>query len=169
MEKNPDLPDKETVARQVGVGAVIFNKLYNSRIKDTHFSWERMLSFDGETGPYVQYTHARACSMLEKAGPGAEIREFDGKYLSDGEAFEVIKILYDYPRKIIEAAEKYEPFVISRALVALAQSFNRFYHAHTVLTDDKNTRDARLALTDAVRAVLSGGLRLLGIESPARM
>lgn len=176
-EKNPDLPDKETVAEQVGIGAVIFNELYNSRVKDVLFSWDRMLNFEGETGPYVQYTHTRACSVLEKAAalygytvenPCADAPA-DGSPLTDDEAFEVLRLLHDFPSRIEEAADKYEPFVISRHLVALSQAFNKFYHSHTVLVDEPAQRAARLALTSAVRTVLRVGLALLGIAAPQRM
>ena len=167
-EKNPDLPDKEKVAEQVGIGAVIFNKLYNGRIKDVLFSWERMLNFEGETGPYVQYTRARACSMLEKAG-AQTFENINGALLCDDEAFDVVRLLYDYPQRIVEAAEKYEPFVISRHMVAIAQAFNKFYHAHTVLVDEPELRGARLALANAVAVTLKNGVALLGIESPDRM
>jgi arginyl-tRNA synthetase len=106
-EKNPDLPDKEQVAEWVGVGALIFNQMYNSRVKDIMFSWERMLNFEGETGPYVQYTHARACSVLEKAGTYAASSDCA---LADEESFELTRLLYDYPAAVKEAAIKYEPF-----------------------------------------------------------
>jgi arginyl-tRNA synthetase len=168
-EKNPGLTEIDTVARQVGIGAVIFNKLYNSRIKDTVFSWERMLNFDGETGPYVQYAHARACSVLGKAdAPELGGDTHDG-LLTDDEAFETLRLIYEYPDVIAEAAEKYEPYIISRHLMALAQAFNKFYHTHTVLCEDPALRRARLRLTEAVRLVLNGGLRLLGIDAPVRM
>ncbi|MCL2708454.1 MAG: arginine--tRNA ligase [Defluviitaleaceae bacterium] len=171
-EKNPGLENKEAVAEKVGVGAVIFNKLYNSRIKDVVFSWERMLNFDGETGPYVQYAHARACSVLEKAdragGPDGAA-DFDGAYLTDDEAFEIARLLYSFPESVMEAAEKYEPFIVSRHLVAISQAFNKFYHSRTVLSDDPGERAARLALTKSVKTALRSGLALLGIEAPERM
>ena len=181
-EKNPDLRNKEQVAQQVGVGALKFNKLYNSRIKDTMFDWDRMLNFEGETGPYVQYTHARACSVLRKSlsedsrmdfgalgialisGP-----TFDASLLSDDEPFEVLRILHDFPAKVRDSAEKYEPFIIARQMVALAQAYNAFYHKHQILSDDEPTRRARLALTAAVRQVLKTGLELLGISAPVVM
>jgi arginyl-tRNA synthetase len=180
QEKNPDLPGKEKVAEQVGVGALVFNKLYNSRVKDTVFSWERTLNFDGETGPYVQYTHARACSVLGKKAASSKTSKpkepdisgffpFDGALLSDAESFDVIRLLYDFPARIREAAEKYEPFIIARHTMALAQAFNAFYHQHTVLVEDEILRNARLALTEAVRKVLETGLKLLGIQTPKKM
>ena len=170
-EKSPDLENKDEVAEQVGVGAVIFNQMYNSRIKDVMFSYERMLNFEGETGPYVQYTHARACSLLDKAGlSGKHSNElaFDGSLLADDEAFEVLRLLYSFPDRIAEAADKYEPFIISRFLVALAQAFNKFYNSHQILTGDE-AQASKLALVSAVRTVLENGLGLLGISAPKKM
>jgi arginyl-tRNA synthetase len=170
-EKNPDLPDKDTVAEQVGVGAVIFNQLYNSRIKDVLFSWDRMLNFDGETGPYVQYTHARANSVLEKASAAGRTltSEVDYSLLADACSYEVVKLLKDFPGRVAEAADKYEPYIVSRYLVALAQAFNKFYHENMIITDDQNVSAARLCLTGLVKKVLASGLALLGIAAPERM
>ena len=180
-EKNPQLANKDTVAEQVGISAMIFNKLYTNRIKDTVFSWDLMLNFDGETGPYVQYAHARACSVLEKAGScHCSDSEYSGllrfarndgvsSLLTEDEAFDVLRIIYDFPAKIEEAAEKYEPFLIARQLVALAQAFNSFYHHHVVLVDDQNLRQARLALVAAVQTQLEIGLKLLGMSAPRAM
>ncbi|MCL2276102.1 MAG: arginine--tRNA ligase [Defluviitaleaceae bacterium] len=167
-EKNPNLPNKEEVAEQVGIGALIFSRLYYGRGKDLAFNWQQILNFEGETGPYVQYTHARACSVLEKAG-GYTAGDFNPEFLQEGETFDVIRLLYDYPAALKEAAEKYEPFLISRHLVALAQAFNVFYHKNIVLVDDPEVRNARLALTHAVKTVIQGGLRLLGIAAPRAM
>jgi arginyl-tRNA synthetase len=181
-EKNPGLWNKQAVAEQVGIGAVIFNKLYTSRGKDTKFDWDRMLNFDGETGPYVQYAHARTCSVLRKAlGEGSRMDfsemarglisgfTFDAGLLAEDEAFEVLLQLSRFPAAVAEAEDKYEPFVIARLLVSLAQAFNAFYHNHTILTDDEPLRRARLALAAAVRQVLKQGLELLGISAPAIM
>ncbi|MDR1914162.1 MAG: arginine--tRNA ligase [Clostridiales bacterium] len=164
-EKNPELPDKNEVAELVGVGAVIFNQMYNNRIKDVMFSWKRMLNFDGETGPYVQYTHARACSVLEKG----KYKTFSPSLLGDDYSYEVIKALNDFPGRVIEAHEKYEPFIISRCLVAIAQAYNKFYHNNIILSDDLELTSARLALTDCVRIVIETGLALLGIKAPSKM
>ena len=165
--KNPDLADKETVAEQVGIGAVIFNDLYNSRIKDVEFSWERMLNFEGETGPYVQYTYARCCSVLSKAQEGYETA--DASLLTTDEEFELIKILSTFPEKVAEAALKYEPFIISRFAVHVAQAFNRFYHGSPILKADEDLRKARLLLTQCTRDVIALALKLLGIKTPCEM
>jgi len=136
------------------------------------FSWERMLNFDGETGPYVQYSHARCCSVLLKAGHDNDsklVRDLAGVHLADDEAYAVLRLLYDYPTRIAEAAEKYEPFLIARHLVALAQAYNAFYHKHMILVDDQAVRASRLALTAATAHVLKGGLKLLNIDAPMSM
>jgi len=166
-EKNPDLENKEEVAEQIGVGAVVFNEMYNSRVKDVLFSWERMLNFEGETGPYVQYTHARACSLLEK-GSTVAFADIDYSILADDAAFEVLRLLYAFPSKVQEAAEKYEPFIISRFLVALSQTFNKYYNSQQILTGDSSEK-SRLALVSATRTTLENGLNLLGIAAPRKM
>ena len=168
-EKNPDLPNKEEVAKQVGIGAVIFDDLYNGRIKDIVFSWDRMLNFDGETGPYVQYTHARACSVLKKAGYDKKSENIDYSVLTDDAAADVCKTIALFNDKIKEAANRYEPSVIARYLVDVAQSFNKFYHDNIILADDENVKNARLALVDAVRTVIKSGLAILGIDAPEQM
>lgn len=167
-EKNPSLENKEEVAKQVGIGAVIFNDLYNGRIKDVVFSWERMLNFDGETGPYVQYTHARACSILKRAG---EIKFDDIHFdaLSDEASFEICKLLETYPEKIKDSANKLEPSVVTRHLVVIAQAFNKFYHDNPILNSEEDVRQARLAVVVAVKTVMKEGLRLLGIDAPEQM
>lgn len=167
-QKNPDLPNKKEVAEQVGIGAVIFNDLYNSRIKDVVFSWERMLNFDGETGPYVQYTHARACSILRKGGCDL-VQNIDYSKLTDEASIEVCKILEQFPKKIQEAADKLEPYIVTRQLVSLSQAFNKFYHDNIILTSEEQTKQARIALVIAVKTVLKKGLALLGIKAPEQM
>lgn len=167
-EKNPELENKNEVAEQVGIGAIIFSTLFNNRIKDVVFSWERILNFDGETGPYVQYTHARCASVLEKAG---EIDFSDPSFelLSDDASFEVIRLLYDFPNKITEAADKLEPFVISRALVDIASAFNKFYHDNSILNSEEELKKARLYLVSCVKTVIKTGLNLIGISAPGKM
>ncbi len=167
-EKNPDLENKDAVSKQVGIGAVIFNDLFNTRIKDVVFSWERMLNFDGETGPYVQYTHARACSILKRADD-LSLENVDFTVLSDEASLDVCKLLESFPDKIRDAAEKCEPYIVTRHLVAIAQAFNKFYHDNPILSSEAEVKKARLAVVVAVKIVLKEGLALLGISSPEQM
>ena len=170
-EKNPNLPNKEEVAKQVGIGAVIFNDLYNNRIKDVVFSWSRMLNFDGETGPYVQYTHARACSLLKKVCDSVENIDtnIDFSLLNDEASVEVCKLIEMYPAKIKDAANKFEPSIVTRHLVDIAQSFNKFYHDNPIMNSDDDVKKARIALVYAVKTILASGLKLLGINAPEQM
>jgi len=170
-EKNPDLPNKELVAQQVGVGAIVFNDLRTNRIKDVIFSWEEILNFEGETGPYVQYTHARACSLFRKTiakygDASVDIDKVDLTLLVGPEAQAVLKEIYVFPLRIKQAMEKLEPSLISRYLVDLAQTFNRFYHECPIVIDDAQLREARLAIVRATVITLRNGLELIGIAAP---
>lgn len=167
-EKNPNLENKEEVAKKVGVGAVVYQELSNNRIKDYTFSWESTLSFEGETGPYVMYTHARSCSVLRKAD--VDFNEgLDYSHLSDDASKDVIRLLSKFPEVVLEAARKYEPSMITRYVTNLAQRFNRFYHDNPILVDDVEVKKARLALVDATRQTLKTGLGLVGLAAPERM
>ena len=169
IEKNPNLEDIDKVAKQIGVGAVVFQELSNSRIKDYTFSWERTLSFEGETGPYVQYTHARACSVLRKSNlkPSSDI---DFSMLgNNNDAMEVIRVLGSFKSVLLRAADKNEPHHITRYILDLAQAFNKFYHDNPILVDDEKVKAARLAIVEAVRIGLENSLKLLGMEAPERM
>lgn len=168
-EKNPNLPDKEAVANAVGIGAIVFQELSNNRIKDYTFSWEKALAFEGETGPYVQYTHARACSVLRKAPENWASEGIDYNVLVEKAEVEVLRLLRRFPDVVKDAAEKYEPSLITRYTVDLAQAFNRFYHDHAILVEDKKVAGARLALVDAVRQTLKNGLYLISVKAPERM
>lgn len=167
-EKNPDLPDKDQVAEMVGVGAVLFADLKNTRIKNVNFDYDKILSFDGETGPYLQYTHARINSLLSRVDE-LDISQIDyGKFV-ESEELAVIKAVGDFPVKIQEAAEKHEPSIIAKHLITLAAAFNSFYSAHRIINDDESLQRARLGLALAVKITLKNGLRLLGIKAPNRM
>ena len=167
-EKNPDLPNKDEVARQVGIGAVVFTALFNNRIKDIDFWWDRALNFDGETGPYVQYTYARCCSLLRKGGYQPD--PCDYSLLTDDEALALVKVLEAFPQVVEEACRRNEPYLLTRHMVALAQAFNRYYIEHRILEEqDEAGNHARLTLTAAARQVIKTGLWLLGIEAPEQM
>lgn len=167
-ERNPNLEDREKVAKQVGIGAVIFQELFNNRIKDYVFSWDKTLSFEGETGPYVQYTYARTCSLLRKANIQID-DNVDYSVLTDNESFNVIKKLEGFKSAVLAAHDKYEPFLVTRYIVGLAQEFNRFYHECPIITEDNDVKKARLLLTLTVNKVLKKGIELLGMEAPEKM
>ena len=168
-EKNPDIENKEEVARMVGVGAIIFNDLYNQRIKDVIFSWDKILNFDGETGPYVQYTHARAASVLRKAGVEEVGLDIDYSVLTDEASMALLKELSRFPQVVVDAAEKFEPFVVSRYSVAVAQSFNKFYHDCQINVEDETVKMARLKLVMETKKIIRDSLALLGIGAPEQM
>ncbi|CAI8908762.1 MULTISPECIES: arginine--tRNA ligase [Bacillus] len=164
-EKNPDLKQKEEVAKQVGVGAVIFHDLKNERMHNIEFSLEKMLKFEGETGPYVQYTHARACSILRKENAEFETEAFQ---LNDDHSWSTIKLLNRFPQVVETAFFKNEPSHIAKYLLDVAQAFNKYYGNVRILEEDKE-KESRLALVYAVTIVLKEGLRLLGMGAPKEM
>lgn len=168
-EKNPELENKEEVAKKIGIGAVIFTYLKNSREKDIIFDWKEILSFEGETGPYVQYSYARGNSILERAGE-VDLTNVDYSKLNSKEEFELIKSLESFKKNIHLAIEKFEPSVMSRYVIEVAKLFNKFYNAHSVLNlDDEELKKARLALVKASLQVIKNGLGLLGIEVVEKM
>ena len=168
-EKNPNLENKEEIAKKIGVGAVIFNDLYNSRIKDEIFDWDAMLNFNGETGPYMQYVYVRTKSLLEKAGYVPEINEVDFSKLTDISSLRVIKLIYSFEDILKQSAEKYEPYIIARYLIKLAQAFSSFYNENKIIGEEKTVQDARLYLTYATGLVLKTGAKILGIKMPEKM
>ncbi len=168
-EKNSGLPNKDEVARQVGIGAIKFNDLYNGRIKDVVFSWERMLNFEGETGPYVQYAHARACSILRKSGVENFDMEIDYSLLDDESSVAVCKLFSQFAERVVDATNRHEPSVVARFSVDLAQAFNKFYYDNAILNGEEALKNARLVLVYAVKNVLDTSLGLLGIARPEQM
>lgn len=167
-EKNPELPNKRQVAEAVGIGAVIFTDLSTRRVKDVNFEWEKVLTFEGETGPYVQYTHARACSVLRKADQPLR-PDVDYSPLTQNEAFDLVRLLTDYPAVLRRAAENSEPFFVTDYLLTLSEHFNKYYHNYRILTDDTAVREARLWLVKSVQTVIESGLTMLGIKAPEEM
>lgn len=169
-EKNPDLPDKESAAKAVGLGAVRFGDLSNDRVKNIEFDWEKALDFSGETAAYIQYSHARICSILRKAG--AEYKVWDdspASLLVGEEEVNLVKTLALLPNKIVASAESYRPSILARYLIEVARDFNRFYHNCPVLSSEGELKHGRLLLISATRQVIANGLALLGIEAPEEM
>jgi len=172
-ERNPNLSDMDEVARAVGVGAIVFNDLSANRIKDIAFNWEDALNFEGETGPYVQYTHARASSILRKAQAAEQGTEantaIDYSNLTDDYSVNLIKELALFAERIEAAMNKLEPSMISRYAIDVAQAFNQFYHHNPILNAEPTVRAARLALTEATKITLRNALYLVGITAPEEM
>ena len=166
-EKSPDLPDRDKVAEQVGVGAIVFGYLYNSRIKDISFSIDSALSFDGNTGPYAQYTYARTCSILEKVGA---VPADAPAALTAPEESTLLVTLSKFPEKVLDAVAAYEPSVITRYIIDICTAFNRFYQSCPILTaDDATVRSARILLTKATGIVLRNALHLICIAAPEKI
>lgn len=168
-EKNPNLENKEDVAKKVGIGAIIFNDLANSRVKDEVFDWDAILNFQGETGPYIQYTYVRTNSVLEKAGYVPNIENVEVDKLLDEYSQNIVKLIYSFEDILIQVTKKEEPSILSRFLIDLAKAFSSFYNENKIILEDKSIQDARLYLTYATNLVLKIGASLLGIEMPEKM
>ena len=167
-EKNPDLDNKEEVAEKVGIGAVIFTYLKNKREKDIVFNWEEMLNFDGETGPYVQYTYARGKSILRKADKVDG--EADYSALNSTEEFELVKTLSNFNGAILNGLDKLEPSILTRYIIDVAKAFNKFYNAHNIMaTENEKVKIARLKMVLATCQVIKNGLALIGIKVVEKM
>lgn len=167
-EKNPDLENKDEVAKIVGVGAILFHDLYNQRIKDVSFKWDKVLNFDGETGPYVQYTYCRCASILRSVSYD-DTAAIDYALLKEDEAIDLLKEINRFPQVVADAAEKYEPCVVARFAMDVAQSFSHFYNACRVNVEDDALRNARVKLVLLAKNTLQDALDLLGIQCPEQM
>lgn len=168
VERNADIDDIDKTAQIVGIGAVKFQELYNNRIKDYVFNWDNLLNFNGETGPYVQYTYARAKSVLRKAGK-EEFEKMNFSKLNSVEEMALIKSIGLFEDALIKAHDKYEPSMVSRAIMDIAKNFNKFYNAHQINVEDEQLQNERLALTYASAIVIKEGLALLGIKTVEKM
>lgn len=171
-EKNSDVLDIDTLSKQIGIGALVFNDLKTNKIKDVVFDLDEILRFDGETGPYVQYTYVRTKSILEKANfdiGSIDIDSIDFELLKEEESIDLVKLLNKFPEVIKRAAVEYEPSILSRYLIDVASLFSRFYNNNQVITDDEKLKNVRCILVYATGIVIKKGLRILGIEAPDKM
>ena len=168
-QKNPDLENKEEVSKKVGIGAVIFNDMSSSRIKDEVFDWNTILNFQGETGPYIQYTYVRTKSVLEKAGYLPKIDEIKIEKLVDEYSLTILKLIYNFEDILIQVTDKNEPSILARYLIDLAKAYSSFYNENKIIVEDKDIQNARVYLTYATSKVLKQGANLLGIQMPEKM
>jgi arginyl-tRNA synthetase len=162
-----NLEDPQKVAEAVGIGAIVYTLLKNGREHDIVFKWEEMLDIEGDSGPYLQYTYARASSVLRRAGAAPE--KADYAFLAADEEYEIADALNAFPKTVIDAADKYEPSILARHIFAIARAFNKFYNQYKILDSEPGVREARLHLCMAVRSVLGKGLYLLGIVAVDQM
>ena len=167
--KNPNLENKDEIAKKVGVGAIIFNDLSNSRIKDEVFDWDAILNFNGETGPYIQYMYVRTKSILEKIDNIPSLQNINMDMLNDETEIEILKHVYNYSNILEYAVEKNEPSILSRYLIELSQKYSSFYNEKHIMCDNKEEQNARLYLTKIVGSIIKNGAELLGMEMPERM
>lgn len=168
-EKNPDLENKEEIAKKVGIGAVIYNDLATSRIKDEIFDIDEMLNFQGETGPYIQYMYVRTNSVLGKVRKIPEVKDLKINLLQDKYSQNIIKLIYNFEDVLNQAIAKSEPSFLARYLMDLAKAFSSFYNENKIICDDKDLQDARIYLTFSTNKVLRNGAELLGIKMPEKM
>ena len=168
-EKNPDMENLEENARKIGIGAVVFNNVATTIIKDQIFDWNTILNFNGETGPYIQYTYVRTNSVLNNSNGVKAIDEIDFSVLTDKESLEVIKKIYEFNNVIENSVDKNEPSLLARYLLELAKNYSTFYNNNKILVEDTKIKDARVFLTYSVGLVLKIGMKLLGIEMPDKM
>ncbi len=168
-EKNPNMENREEEAKKIGIGAVIFNNVCSTIIKDQVFDWNTVLNFNGETGPYIQYVYVRTKSVLEKAGYIPNINEVNFELLQDKESLKVISTLYNFENILMSVVEKNEPSLLARYLIELSQNYSNFYNENKIIADNKEIQNARVYLSKAVGTVLKTGASLLGIQMPDKM
>ena len=168
-EKNAELENKDDVARKVGIGAIIFNTLSTTTVKDQVFDWNTALNFQGETGPYIQYTYVRTKSVLERAGYVPNIKDIKVENLEDEYSLALIKLIYDFEDILNQVTEKNEPSVLARYLIDLSKAYSSFYNENKIIIEDKDIQNARVYLTYGTGIVLKQGAKLLGMEMPDKM
>ena len=168
-EKNPDLEEKEEVAKKVGIGAIVYNTLSTATIKDQIFDWNTALNFQGETGPYIQYTYVRTQSVLSKVEELPKFEDINIEKLQDEYSINILKLIYNFEDTLIQVTNKEEPSILARYLIDLAKAFSNFYNENKIIGEEKELQDARIYLTSAVEKVLKTGGYLLGMEMPNKM
>ena len=168
-EKNPDLEEKEEVAKKVGIGAIVYNTLSTATIKDQIFDWNTALNFQGETGPYIQYTYVRTQSVLSKVEELPKFEDINIEKLQDEYSINILKLIYNFEDTLIQVTNKEEPSILARYLIDLAKAFSNFYNENKIIGEEKELQDARIYLTSAVGKVLKTGGYLLGMEMPNKM
>ena len=168
-EKNPDLEDKEEIAKKIGIGAVVFNNLSTGRIKDQVFDWDEVLNFQGETGPYIQYTYVRTKSVLEKVGYIPKVKDINVECMQDKYSQNIIKLIYNFEDVLNQVTDKNEPSILARYLIDLSKAYSNFYNENKIICDDKELQDARVFLSFATGKVLKQGAELIGMKMPNKM
>jgi len=168
-EKNTNLENEDDVARKVGIGAIIFNDLSSNRIKDEIFDWDTILNFNGETGPYVQYTYVRTQSVLNNINKVPSIQEVNFNQINNNESIKVIKLIYNFQETIIEATNKNEPSILARYLLDLSKAYSSFYNEYKIMSEIEEEKNARIYLTYITGSILKKGMNLLGIDMPNKM
>lgn len=169
IQKNPDLENKEEVAKKVGIGAIVYNTLSTATIKDQIFDWETALNFQGETGPYIQYTYVRTQSILEKINEIPEFKDINIEKLNDKYSINILKLIYNFEDTLVQVTKKEEPSILARYLIDLSKAFSNFYNENKIIGEEKELQDARIYLTECVGRVLKIGAYLLGMEMPNKM
>lgn len=168
-EKHPNHPHLHEVAEAVGVGAVIFGDLKQDRRLDVNFRLEDALSFEGETGPYVQYTYARIQSILRRGDKLNDSRHMDWQHVTNDEGWSLLKVLIHYPNVLIKATEAREPHQLARYVLTVSKKFNQFYHKYVILADDETVRQARLILAERTGEVIADAMAVLGVKTPEEL
>ena len=168
-EKNPDMEEKVENAKKIGIGAIIFSNVSTTIIKDQIFDWDTILNFNGETGPYVQYTYVRAQSILKNVDNLPHVDNIDVSKLNNKEAIKVIKLIYNFQQIILEVVNKNEPSILARYLLDLSKAYSSFYNEYKIMSDIEEEKNARIYLTYITGLILKSGMNLLGIEMPDKM
>ena len=168
-EKNPNMENKHENAKKIGIGAIVFSNVGTTIIKDQTFDWDTILNFNGETGPYIQYTYVRTQSVLKNIDKLPNVEQINIEQLNNSEALKVIKLVYNFQDIIIQATEKNEPSILARYLIELSKAYSSFYNEYKIMSDVEEEKNARTYLTYITGLIIKIGMNLLGIEMPDKM